>query len=87
MPRWVDTATVKVAVDGAQAAPRYEGEYLALSGLRRSAEICYRCPERSTCEELPNGDVYTFVWQGDRIVGVRPNDVPRPFYPTAEQQG
>jgi hypothetical protein len=43
--------------------------------------MTYALPERDTQECMPSGRIYRFHWRGDRIIGISPQDIPRPFYP------
>ncbi len=85
IPGWVDAASVDVRVDGRASKRRCSGSWMHVDaealGDGREVVMTYALPERSTEECMPSGRIYRFRWCGDHIVGVAPQDSPRPFYP------
>jgi hypothetical protein len=85
VPGWVPRATLRLAVDDQDLAPRLVGEFVWIPAnrLREESriELSYDLPERESEEVMPSGRRYRFQWRGDEIVGVDPQDEPLPFYP------
>ena len=47
--------------------------------------MTFELPERFTPQRMPvSGHWCHMRWRGDEIVGVHPQDKPRPFYPACE---
>ena len=82
IPKFAGEATV--TVDGQPWQTYRIGVWTHLGVVPKNATISIRYPlPADTFEEtLRNGERYTLKVQGDEVVGIKPNDCPRPFYPT-----
>ncbi len=88
VPGWAPRETVTVTVDGRQVSPLVIGSFACLPRdiLRVGSQIVlhHGLPQRRTTETMPMGDTYEFAWRGDQIIGISPNEWPRPYYPTLD---
>ncbi len=86
VPGWVPRETVRITVDERPVPLNVIGSFAFVDRqlLQRGSKVVlhYALPVRETTETMPMGDTYRFRWRGDEIIGVHPNDWPRPFYPT-----
>ena len=75
-----------VTVDGQPLQTSQIGIWTRLGVLKKGSSVCvtYALPEDTFDETLRNGETYTFKVRGDEVLGIKPNDCPRPFYPTLE---
>lgn len=85
IPRWAPEASVKLSLDGKPLPEKRLGNFVWVSRDLLSAHseivLSYDLPEHRTEEPMPSGRCYHFLWRGDEIVGVSPQDEPLPFYP------
>jgi hypothetical protein len=84
IPRWVPQDTVTLEIDGTPAPVKRLGAYVCIEPGRLKSGSCvtllHDLPERVSEEQMPSGQVYTFRWHGDEIMGVSPRDNSLPFY-------
>lgn len=83
VPRWTPADSVHVEVNGAELkAPRI-GDYVLIpkEKLPGRVVLTYELPVRVETENVAGTD-YQLLWRGDEVLGVSPNEVELPFYPT-----
>ena len=83
IPGWTPRDSVQIKVAGRRVALEWQGQYVFLPRDLFPAEITlsYALPLREESETI-SGTKYELLWRGDEVIGVRPNDVVLPFYPT-----
>ena len=84
VPAWA--SCVRFEADGKEITPLRSGVWAHIPPQAPGAQIVmrYDLPEETYEEHVRNGEVFTYKFKGDRVVGVRPNPYPRGFYDTLE---
>lgn len=84
IPKWAEV--LEITADGKPIETTAMGIWTRLGKLEEGTAVCvrYSLPEDTFDETLRNGETYTFKVRGDEVLGIKPNDCPRPFYPTLE---
>jgi hypothetical protein len=84
VPQWTRRDSVRVRVDNTAYQPVFAGQFAWTGKVPAGTyiEMEYALPERRT-REMGLGAEYEIFWQGDDVVGVRPNTNFYPFYPDA----
>lgn len=89
IPGWTSESTLRLTINGEAVPVKHKGMFASLSGEELSAKseivMSYDLPTRFTEEQMPSGRCYKFMWRGDEIVGVNPQDNPMPFYPVLRE--
>ena len=87
IPRWAPAASVRVSVNGKllDLEKRRIGDFVLISKKLLPGEIVltHDLPV-SIRKERTGGVEYTFLWRGDEVMGISPNDGILPFYPTLD---
>jgi hypothetical protein len=75
--------SVKITVNGKQAELQKIGDFVFIGRnlLPGKITLIYDLPVSEEVEHTAGVD-YTFLWRGDEVMGVHPNDDILPFYPT-----
>ena len=83
IPAWTPRDSVQIEVAGQRVLPEWQGQFVFLPRDLFPAQITlsYALPLHEESETIA-GTKYELLWRGDEVVGVRPNDVMLPFYPT-----
>jgi len=83
LPRWTPADSVKLTIAGQPVALVKIGDFalLARDRLPGAIVLTYALPITIN-RESAGGTDYEFLWRGDEVLGVRPNDFILPFYPT-----
>jgi len=84
IPKWAEV--LEITADGKPIETSTMGIWTRLGELKEGTAVCvrYSLPVDTFEETLRNGETYTFKVRGDEVLGVKPNDVLRPFYPTLD---
>ncbi len=84
VPRWTSRESIRVQVGRDKVDPVYAGHFAQLGRVPAGVTITmtYDLPRRQT-KETDLGVLYEIYWQGDGVVGVKPNTKFYPFYPDA----
>jgi hypothetical protein len=89
IPRWTPPRSVRVSVDGKSLdlTGIKIGDFVLISKELLPGEIVltYDLPV-SIRKERTSGVEYTFLWRGDEVMGVSPNEGILPFYPTLKME-
>ena len=83
IPRWVSKDSVQITVDDKQTELQQIGDFILVARELLSGKIVltYNLPVSVETEHTAGVD-YTFLWRGDEVMGIHPNDDILPFYPT-----
>lgn len=88
IPRWAARESLRLTIQGREVRPRLVGSFLFVprGDMGGEAEIVlrYPLPAHETEERMPAGQTYRFLWRGDEIIGINPQDERLPFYPAWE---
>jgi hypothetical protein len=85
IPGWTPKESITLTVNGKRVVPLDFGIFVCIPGSLLPGEIVlrYALPERKVVEHAGGKD-YIFLWRGDEILGVTPNNRSLPFYQTLE---
>ena len=85
VPGWAPRESVRLLYNGKPLEQQFTGAYLFIPRdiLGENGEIVmyHALPERRTHEKLSKSK-YDFLWKGDEIIGIEPNEGTLPFYPS-----
>lgn len=86
IPGWAPEPSIRLAIDGKTCPLRRTGAFAWIPAdvlkIGSEIELSHGLPERHTEEEMPSGRRYRFMWQGDEITGIDPQEDGMPFYPS-----
>jgi len=86
IPGWAPEPSICLTVDGKTCPLRRTGSFawIPVDILKIGSEIqlLHDLPERHAEEEMPSGRRYRFMWRGDEIIGIDPQESEMPFYPS-----
>ncbi len=82
VPGWAPCESIKLTVNGEPAKLETCGAFLLVGKEKMPGKIVleYGLPITTT-KEVTDGVEYEFLWRGDEIMGLHPNDDILPFYP------
>ncbi len=90
IPSWTSESSLDLAIDGETVPVKREGIFAVLSAdqlnLKSKVVMSYDLPTRYTEEQMPSGRCYRFMWRGDEIMGISPQDNPLSFYPKLKEK-